>query len=51
MAFLVSMLQAAQGACVDQILGYFDDNLKGGEGKANTVGGQVDPERAQPIQH
>lgn len=29
--------------------GYFDDNLKGGEGRENTVGGAVDPERAQPI--
>ncbi|GAB7342167.1 hypothetical protein MBLNU457_g0425t1 [Dothideomycetes sp. NU457] len=33
----------------DGWFGYFDDNLKGGEGRANTVGGQVDPEQARPI--
>lgn len=33
----------------DGFFGYFDDNLKGGEGRANTVGGIPDPEQARPI--
>lgn len=32
-------------------VGYFDDNIKGGEGMLNTVGGQVDPEQARPVAH
>ena len=33
----------------DSGVGYFDDNIKGGEGQANTVGGQVDVEQARPV--
>ncbi|KAF2771487.1 hypothetical protein EJ03DRAFT_349500 [Teratosphaeria nubilosa] len=39
-----------KGNGYDGFFGHFDDNIVGGEGKRNTVGGTVDPEQARPVQ-